>query len=193
MSRTNIENLIAGLPYEVNAIFDDEGNLVSINSTGSSGSAGYAKAAMDAIGYMKSRPDYDGQLTSFHNHPLGSSAIGMFSESDVLTFAANADALKRGFRGYPSVGTVKTSDGRTYTLEYVGGGRRSTSNFSKAYGSALAYGEREASRENARRSRNGGSPMTSRQFADMVDSVAEGWLAENARHYGFRFIQGRWR
>lgn len=53
--------------------------------------------------------------------------------------------------------------------------------------------EREASRENARRLRNGGSPMTSRQFADMVDSVAEGWLAENARHYGFRFIQGRWR
>ena len=193
LSRMSIENQLASLPYEVSAFFDDGGNLIAINSGGDAGSAAYAGAAMGAVAYARDHPGYTGSLTSFHNHPLGDGGVGIFSDADIATYAASADAIRKGYRGYASNNTVKTVDGRSYSLEYVGGGRRKLENFSSAYRGALVYGSREANRANRDRVRLGGNPMSDREFAGVIDGVVANWLSENASKYGFRFSAGRWK
>ena len=177
MSQGRIQDELSMLPYEVAALFNSRGQLVGILTDGKEGQVVAAPSFLGAYRYATNHPEDGGPLTHFHNHPIEEGTQGIFSSDDIGIYANSAISYAAGVKGSPVKNVVKTSDGRTYSLEYVGGGRKKLSGFKRAY----AYEEKKAAYR-ASDQVNGTGSRTS-----AVDDHLARWLGSNARDYGFDF------
>lgn len=169
---------IARLPYEAAALFSSSGDLIGIAAEGNEGSTTAAPSMLGSLRYAREHPEDSGGTTHFHNHPIREGVQGVFSSNDIGIYANSAISHDAGVRGQPTKNVVKTSDGRTYVLEYVGGGRKSLKGFQRAY----SYEEQKAHSQAV----TSGTPNIAGRVAT-VDRHLERWLSSNASDYGFRF------
>lgn len=182
MSQEAIMEGLSKLDYEVAALFNSRGELIGITTDGKSGEVTASPSVLGSLRYAKDHPEEKGPMTHFHNHPINERTQSIFSSNDIGIYANAAVAHDAGAGGQPVKNVVKTSDGRTYTLEYVGGGRKKLAGFKNAY----AYEERKA----AARASTSKSKSLSGKISS-VDNHLTKWLSSNAASYGFRFSHSK--
>lgn len=187
-SQGEVQEFFSTLPYEVAAIFDEDGNVVSLKSQWQRGHVNITASEMEAaIRQYVSNGGSGGQFTMFHNHPN-------HSRSD--TYQPSVPSVKDiGYFSYiasytgpkPTIFEIKSSnvesngpERKAYVLEYVGGGTISPSRMAQNYSHAM---------------RNAGNKAVSNlgwsaggvALANDIDRTMDRWLIRNSRKYGFLY------
>ena len=171
-TQSQVEMFLASQPYEVNAVFSANGDLVAIESSFKPG---------------ETAPIYDvAGATSFHNHPQAEYAkesghhtirqtnTQVFSSNDIHYYTMMA-----GTPNAPQTYALRSWDGQRFELEYVGGGTRDKSDFAMDYGTYYA--------KNIGKAQDRAFNTRGSHANDEMTALMDSWLRRNAGNYGFKY------
>lgn len=183
MTRDEITDFLATKDYEVHAVFTADGELVHIVTQYQPDRVDPAGSIAAINDHIKNNPGKKHEFEDFHNHPMASDGtFPLFSGDDMRGYSVYADYKSRGAKNAPTKYAVKTAEGHSYELEYVGGGKRKPKNFARQYSKELRSLERLADTKNYI-----GDFSSQKEYVTFINDEASAWLESNAGLYGFKY------
>lgn len=165
-----VRDLFASLDYEVNAIFNERDEVISIQSQFKIDEVS-VKLSKDRVAMRK---DGGKRFMDFHNHPLERDSIQIFSPEDIRAYAGTVSKKGNTNAVFPTEFMVQTQSGSKFILSYDGKKANKltrTGNFAKRYTSEFNKVAKRSSNPN-------------QATRNMLK-----WLQDNAPKYGFEITE----